>query len=195
MTEYTNIIERAIDFANRRHAGAHRKGTTIPYILHPLEAAAICAYLTKDPEVIAAAVLHDVVEDTGTPVREIRIHFGERVAMLVANESENKREDQAAEDTWEIRKKETIVHLTACTDLDVKRVAFSDKLANLRAIHCDHCALGDKLWERFNQNDPAKIGWYYNSFLTCCSELEKTPAYQEYKCLIEDVFHGNIAAL
>ena len=66
------LLNRAILFAVRAHDGQRRKGGNIPYILHPLEAAAIAATLTEDEEVLAAAVLHDVVEDTGTPLAAIR---------------------------------------------------------------------------------------------------------------------------
>lgn len=91
------LLDKAIVFATREHEGQYRKGTKIPYILHPLEAAAIVGTMTTDDELIAGAVLHDVVEDTETTVEDIRELFGERVAQLVASESENKREDQAAE--------------------------------------------------------------------------------------------------
>ena len=57
-----NIIEKAIQFATKAHEGTCRKGTSLPYILHPLEAGAIAAQIADDPEVIAASVLHDVVE-------------------------------------------------------------------------------------------------------------------------------------
>ena len=52
-----NVIEKAIGFAVKAHAGALRKGTTLPYILHPMEAASIAAQLTDDQEIIAATVL------------------------------------------------------------------------------------------------------------------------------------------
>ena len=78
-----NLVSRAVIFAAAAHDGQVRKGTDIPYIVHPMEAAAIAAGLTNDPEVIAAAVLHDVVEDTGTTKNELEAEFGSRVAELV----------------------------------------------------------------------------------------------------------------
>ena len=67
----TTVLDKAIGFAARAHAGQVRKGTSTPYILHPLEAAAICATVTDDLEVLAAAVLHDVVEDTGISIDQV----------------------------------------------------------------------------------------------------------------------------
>ena len=76
-----NVIEKAIGFAVKAHAGALRKGTNLPYILHPLEAASIAAQMTDDQEIIAATVLHDTVEDTETSAEDIRKEFGARVAI------------------------------------------------------------------------------------------------------------------
>ena len=56
-----NVLDKAIVFATEAHEGQFPKGTQIPYILHPLEAAAIVGKMTTEPEVIAGAVLHDVV--------------------------------------------------------------------------------------------------------------------------------------
>ena len=184
----TTLVTRAVIFAAQAHDGAVRKGTSIPYIVHPMEAAAIAAGLTDDPEVIAAAVLHDTVEDTTTTLDQIEAAFGPRVAELVEAESEDKRENQKAEDTWELRKQETIDHLQQCTDRDVKILALADKLSNLRAIRRDYLAVGDELWDRFHQKDPEKIGWYYRSFVGACAELDGMPAYAEYKELVEKVF-------
>ncbi len=184
----TSLVTKAVAFAAKAHDGQVRKGTDIPYIVHPMEAAAIAAGMTNDQDVIAAAVLHDTMEDAGVSREQIEIEFGPRVAELVAAESENKREDQKAEDTWQIRKNETIEHLRRCTDMDVKILALADKLSNLRAIYRDFCAIGDKLWERFNQNDPAMIGWYYRSFKETCVELDKTTAYAEYVELLDKTF-------
>ena len=90
------LLDDAINFATKAHAGVCRKGKTRPYILHPLEAMNIASTLTEDEEVLAAAVLHDTVEDTDVTKADIRAAFGSRVADLVAAESEDKREDLPA---------------------------------------------------------------------------------------------------
>ncbi len=61
MEKVLTLVDQAIIFAAKAHAGAVRKGSKVPYIVHPIEAAAIVAGMTDDPEVIAAAVLHDVL--------------------------------------------------------------------------------------------------------------------------------------
>ena len=185
-----NLLDKAIIFAVNKHSGALRKGTNIPYIVHPMEVAAIAAGITDDLEVIAAAVLHDTLEDTETTFPELVENFGERVALLVAAESENKREEEKPEDTWKIRKEETIRHLETAED-DVKVIALSDKLANIRAIQRDFENLKDKFWDRFNQKDPASHGWYYRSVgdaLSGSDSIRASSAFREYRKRVEAVF-------
>ena len=100
MQKRGKTLEDAIKFAADAHAGVKRKGKNRAYILHPLEAMIIAASLTEDEEVLAAAVLHDTVEDTAVTKEQLEQTFGSRVANLVAAESENKREDTPAEETW-----------------------------------------------------------------------------------------------
>ena len=181
------VFEKAISFAADAHHGACRKGTSIPYILHPMEAASIVGTMTSDPCILAAAVLHDVVEDTPTTIEHIRCEFGERIADLVAAESENKRENMCAEESWRIRKQETIDRLSTA-GIEAKMIALGDKLSNIRAIKCDFSVLGDRLWERFNVKDPALHGWYYGALAEVLSDLSEYPAWQEYRQLAAEVF-------
>lgn len=181
-------LENAIVFATSAHAGMKRKGKTRPYILHPLEAMTIVATITDDEDVLAAAVLHDTIEDTDTTYADIVREFGSRVADLVAAESEDKREDRPSSETWEIRKRETINELEKA-GRDVQLICLGDKLSNLREIARDHDALGDSLWSRFNQKDKSKHAWYYGSILTILDrEFPGTDAIREYHVLMERVF-------
>ena len=140
-------LEQAIAIALVAHAGQTDKAGA-PYILHPLEAAAIVATMTNDLEIIAAAVLHDTLEDAHISVDEITEKFGQRVADIVNSETENKRKDQSASETWLIRKQETIDHLIREQDLAVKMVALGDKLSNIRAMYRDQLEVGEKLLSR-----------------------------------------------
>ena len=183
-----SILDKAIIFAVQAHSGMVRKGTKSPYILHPLEAAAIVASMTDDEEVIAAAVLHDVLEDTPTTVYQLIEEFGQRVTSLVDAVSENKREDITATETWKLRKQETIVELKNEKFLAVKMIALGDKLSNVRAMYRDYQAIGDELWDRFNQKDKSEHGWYYRSIADATKELSNYPAWKEYAQLVSLVF-------
>ncbi len=174
-----NVIEKAIGFAVKAHAGALRKGTNLPYILHPLEAASIAAQMTDDQEIIAATVLHDTVEDTETSAEDIRKEFGARVASLVSSNTENKRRELPAADTWLIRKQETIEHLKTASRA-VKTVVFADKLSNLRSMVTDYIAEGESFWDRFEMKDPHKHVWYYGAMIESFEELGDSLLHREY---------------
>ena len=77
------LVSEAITFAVKAHDGMRRKKSEAPYILHPMEAAVIVGTMTDDQNLIAAAVLHDVVEDAGITIEEIEEKFGKRVRELV----------------------------------------------------------------------------------------------------------------
>ena len=182
------MLEDAIIFATKAHAGTKRKGKNRPYILHPLEVMTIVGGITDDEDVLAAAVLHDTVEDTDVTREDIERSFGPRIASLVAAESENKREDRPAEETWQVRKQETIDHLQKASR-EVKLICLGDKLANLREIARDYAVLGDALWDRFNQKDKSMHGWYYGSvWRVLRDEFGNLEPIKEYQRLLVSVF-------
>src|SRR5207253_10766941 len=77
-----DLLARAFRFAAKAHAGQYRRSGQ-DFVLHPLGAARLCAELHLDEQTIAAALLHDVVEDTECSIDDIRTEFGEDVARLV----------------------------------------------------------------------------------------------------------------
>lgn len=183
----TEILDRAILFATEAHKGAPRKGTTTPYILHPIEAASIVATMTTDIEIIAATVLHDTIEDNKTiSLEDIEEKFGKRIRDLVEAESEEKEDDEKG--SWEKRKQATIDYLRERATEEEKIIALGDKLSNIRVIYKDYVTIGDELWNRFNQKDKFKHAWYYKWLGEVLKSLSNYPAYQEYCDLANKVF-------
>lgn len=182
------LFERAAVFAAVAHRGTTRKGNRIPYLFHPMEAAAIVSEMTDDQDLIAAAVLHDVVEDTEVTISELQEYFGERIACYVSGESENKRDGLPPESTWILRKQETIDFLKNQADKSAKMLALADKLSNMRSIARDVEIVGDRLWERFHQKEKAMHGWMYRQVADALEELSEYPAWQEYDRLVRKVF-------
>ena len=180
-------MDRATLFAVKAHAGIERRGKGYPYIVHLFEAVEIVATMTKDQELLAAAILHDTVEDTDVTLEELQAEFGDRVAMLVAHESEEKKPELSARESWHARKKAAIERLARAPH-DAKIVALGDKLSNIRAIARDYAVLGDALWDRFNTNDPKEHEWHYRGLADSLRELETTEAYHEFVSLINQVF-------
>lgn len=182
------LVSEAIAFAVKAHDGMRRKKSEAPYILHPMEAAVIVGTMTDDQNLIAAAALHDVVEDANITIDEIEEKFGKRVRELVESETEDKRADLPPESTWRIRKEESLAVLKNTEDIGVLMVWLGDKLANMRAIYRDFKAEGVSMWQRFNQKDPDEQAWYYRSIVKLIERLSDTSAWLEYKALTELVF-------
>lgn len=181
-------VTKAIEFASEAHDGMIRKKDKTPYILHPLEAAVIVGSMTDDKDVICAALLHDVVEDTDITIEKIEESFGSRVRALVESETEDKRADLPPEDTWRIRKEESLEELACCGDRDVMMLWLGDKLSNMRSFYRIWKAEGDSMWQSFNQKDPAQQKWYYSTIAELTSSLKELSAWQEYNELVKIVF-------
>ena len=179
----TSFLDRAIVFAVQAHAGTERRGKGFPYIVHPMEAMAIVATMTSDQELLAAAALHDVVEDTDVTLDEIRDQFGPRVAELVDTESD--RFDAGWD--WFARKEFSLKRLREATP-EEKMVALGDKLSNMRAIARDYAAVGESFWDMFRIKDKSVHSWRYHALLDALSSLSDTYAFQEFEFLVNRVF-------
>ena len=183
----TELMDRAIVFAVKAHHNTERRGKGFPYIIHPLEAVEIVATMTTDQELLAAAALHDTIEDTDVTVEQIRAQFGDRIAELVHSESDEFTEGVSEEDSWHDRKQAAIDRLAAASH-DAKIVALGDKLSNMRAIWRDYQVKGDALWSIFHVKDKASHEWHYRGLAASLSDLSDTFAYREFLRLIDEVF-------
>ena len=176
------MINKAIFFATKAHTGQCRKGTNIPYILHPLEAGIIVSQIKNDENLICAAILHDVIEDTNTSFEMLKEKFNERIADLVVYESEDKSK------SWKERKGYTLEFLAKEKSEDIGIVTLGDKLSNMRDIDRNLQIKGDELWKIFNVKNKNEHRWYYSGIVVCLSYLSKYQEYQEFKSLVNKVF-------
>ncbi len=177
------MFDDAMEFAAKAHEGQFRKGTRRPYIVHPIEVADIVATMTNDEEILCAAVLHDTIEDcSGITWDVLKLRFGERVADMVARESEDKSL------RWEERKGRTIQRLKEAPR-EVQMIALADKLSNMRDIDRDYPVLGENLWSRFRMQSKSALAWYYKGIREALEEaFFGMPAYEEYCALIDKNF-------
>jgi len=185
------LVDKAIIFATNAHKGQYRKNGA-PYICHPLEVFSIICTITDDPVTMICGLLHDVVEDTDYTMDDIRREFGDEVADVLTYETEDKREGTPEEDTWLLRKQETLLGLKECHDVRVKMLWIGDKLSNIRSLHSLYFDEGDKVWNRFHEKDPKLQAWYYLSVLEYTKILAPSPAYREYEKLTHEVFDNYI---
>lgn len=158
MTLFSARFDAALAISARAHADQRRKGTTTPYITHPVSVALYLLQSGRGEDLAIAGLLHDVVEDTGIGLEVIRLEFGDHVAAMVAAVTEHKSED-GVERPWEVRKREALDHL-AGAPADVLALKAADALHNVSttivALHRD----GDSVWSRFKRG-PRETLWYY----------------------------------
>ena len=186
-----NLLEEAIIYSTVMYQGKVRKLGGSPFILHPLEVAQILSTMTDDMEVIAAGVLHDIIEDTDGTLPEIRKRFGDRVAMLVDSETENDYPDEDRTATWKKRKDESLENLRRSTDIGVKMLWLADKLSNMRSLAGSYGELGEKVWDQLHQKDPSVHRWYYRTVAEYVEmDLNKTGSYKEYIDRINYIWPG-----
>ena len=140
------LVEAAVQFAERAHARQRRESDAAPFLLHPLEVAALLAGRGHDDEVVAAGVLHDVVEKTDATPGEVRERFGDRTADLVATVTE----DPAIADY--LARKAALREQVEGAGPDALAVYAADKLAKSRELRAqaarDQAALDEPGLER-----------------------------------------------
>ncbi|MCA0171449.1 HD domain-containing protein [Bacillus sp. RAR_GA_16] len=180
------MIEKAVSFSAVAHDGQYRKGLSLPYFSHPVTVGFYLLEAGASEEVIAAGILHDVVEDTATTYEMVKKEFGQVIADLVIGCSEP---DKSL--SWEERKTHTINALRRAS-FPVKQIACADKLHNLTTIKSDYEKEGEQVWVRFNRGKE-KQRWYYESVYTSLvanlSDAESSfSLFSKLKNLIDAVF-------
>ncbi len=127
-----DLLARAFAFAAAAHEGQQRRSGE-DFIHHPWGAAKICAELHLDEQTIAAALLHDVVEDTGTDIKEVRAEFGDEIAQLVEGVTKLTRiQFQSREQAEAENYRKMIVAMAQ--DVRVILIKLADRLHNMRTI-------------------------------------------------------------
>jgi (p)ppGpp synthase/HD superfamily hydrolase len=177
-------LYEALAFAVEAHGRVRqaRKGTSFPYVIHPLRVGEILYRHGCDEDVIRAGLLHDTIEDAQVTRDELAARFGERVAELVVGASEP---DRSA--PWRERKQHTIEHVRTAPG-DVVEVLAADKLDNVRSIRESLAERGDETWKLFNAGE-ADQRWYYRELARAF--LERDPDDELFRTLaveVESVF-------
>jgi len=190
-------ISRAVSFAARAHKDEFRKGSSVPYIVHPLDVLSVLLKNGASEDLAIAGVLHDVLEDTPVTREDIRKNFGGTVVRLVEAASESEKltrgipNDQKKK-TWKLRKTERI-EKTKNSGRELRLLFCADKLANIRDLICDVREEGDGVWSKFNASREDEE-WYYREMASALisgqekSSIAGTSAYVELVDCIRQVF-------
>src|SRR5690625_2829110 len=176
--------QQARDFAENAHKGQYRKNAHIPYITHPIRVAARLESIDVSDELICAAYLHDVVEDTPYEIEDIINQFGASVARLVAAHTEDKSK------SWQERKQHTI-NVIRDAEKEVKYLIVADRLDNLLDLEKDLQQIGEHVWDNFNA--PYEKQQWYNEEIAkhmyTGLEKEEIPTFfNEFEQAIKRVF-------
>jgi (p)ppGpp synthase/HD superfamily hydrolase len=186
---YSESLDRALIVAALAHQGQYRKGTHIPYVMHPFHVALLLDRHGFSEPVVIAGVLHDVLEDIDPhdlSIREsfeatfalapsasdaasfrdelrrfLRESFGDQVLDMVEAVTEKKADDAGVKRSWRVRKDEQLAHAPQM-DLGAIAVKAADALHNAVSIVRDVRANGRAALDRFNAL-PEETLWYYGS--------------------------------
>jgi (p)ppGpp synthase/HD superfamily hydrolase len=154
---HPDIVERALRVAVRQHAGQLRKGDGEPFITHPVAVALICARAGLSAETIAAALLHDVLEDTRMTGKELASDLGEggeEIARIVQDVTK-----AGGRLSWEEKSRRYLEHLRTAP-LEALAVSAADKIHNLYALVLVYERDGDEVRARFNSTLEQRVRTY-----------------------------------
>jgi len=173
-------IHNAIIFAAQMHKNQVRKGTDIPYIVHPMEVMYILTKNNCDKDVIIAGILHDVLEDTSATPDDVRKLFGAHVLSLVMSET------QDTEKPWKERRQNALLKIQS-DSMEAQQVCCADKLSNIKSIYADKLAIGDAVFNRFNA-PKSDVQWYYQSMVAALDKIDCYKMKHELKEFVKKVF-------
>jgi (p)ppGpp synthase/HD superfamily hydrolase len=160
---FSPLVERALRVASDAHRDQTRKASDVPYVSHLAGVALIlCRAGFTDENVLAAALLHDAIEDTDYTPDALAAGFPPDVVAWVAATTERKTDEESARRPWEDRKREHLSHVAAAP-LEARAIVLADKLHNLGSMLYD-LAAGEPLWDRFNA-PRERVLWYHREMI------------------------------
>jgi len=173
------LLEKAYRLMLRAHGQQVRKTDGSPYIIHPLKVAKKLARQNFSDEVISAAMVHDVLEDTKVSAEELKQELGNKILQIILPLSEDKSLD------WEERKEKYIEDVKNSSD-ETKAVSIADKIHNLEDLLSTHQNMGPGIWNKFNRPKDKKI-WFEREMLKAFRKSWNHPMISEYENLLKQV--------
>ena len=168
-------LPTALAIALDAHKTQIRKGTSIPYISHPMAVASIALEFGATEDQAIAALLHDAIEDGGASyAHSIEALFGTYVLTLVQDCTDGIPDQSGEKALWIDRKTAYLEHLQEASD-EVLLVSCSDKLHNARAIVSDLITEGPSVFNRFSATTEQTL-WYYRQLATIFTNRKTPPA-------------------
>lgn len=174
-----NIIEKAVRVSVAAHKDQTRKGDDLPYIIHPFMVAIKLAKYNFPDTVIAAALTHDVLEDTEYPEDKLKSELGAEVLEIIKSVT---HDDSLP---WEEKKKKYVETVRAGS-VGAKAVSVADKIHNLESLLLAYSEQGPELWKKFNRDKEQKM-WFESEVLKMLKATWRHPLIREYEKLLEQM--------
>ncbi|HET6632611.1 MAG TPA: HD domain-containing protein [Rhodanobacteraceae bacterium] len=180
----TDRLAAALAMAHEAHRTQKRKGTSIPYIAHPMAVASLVLEYGGGEDQAIAGLLHDTIEDGGEDyAARIADAFGPAVLAMVSDCTDGTAESKAAATTpaakqvnWKVRKLAYMQHLRAQPPATPSLlVSACDKLHNARSVLGDFRRLGDAVFDRFTGARDGTL-WYYAELAAIYESKQVAPA-------------------
>jgi len=172
-----NLIEKATRIAVMAHQNQTRKGDNLPYIIHPFMVAMKLLKYGFSEETVAAALVHDVLEDTDFPEKELEKQLGNKILKIVKSVTN----DETL--VWEEKKKKYIETVRKGS-IESKAVAVADKIHNLESLLAAYEQQGPKIWQKFNRGKEQKV-WFEKEMLKMLKETWQHPLIDEYEAFLK----------
>jgi (p)ppGpp synthase/HD superfamily hydrolase len=172
-----SVVERAARMAAIAHRDQIRKDGNIPYVVHPFMVARILTQHNFPDAVVAAGLVHDVLEDTEITIEQLRVDLGDEVATIVASVTNN------SSLSWK-EKKMAYIESVRKGSSGAKAVATADKIHNAESLLAAHAIHGETLWSRFNTGKEEKM-WFEEAMLEMLKETWEHPLVAEYEVLVQ----------
>jgi len=171
-----NLVEKALRIALLAHKNQVRKGDGTPYIVHPIMVALKLAKYSFPDEVVAAALVHDVLEDTDFSQGKLEEELGKEVLDIVLSVTND------ASLSWEEKKKKYVETVRNGSD-GAKAVSLADKIHNLESLLLAYKEQGPSLWSKFHRGKEQMI-WFESEVLKMLKETWRHPMIDEYERLL-----------
>ncbi len=173
------LIEKALLIALSAHEGQVRKDDNSQYVAHPIMVALKLVKHGFSESVIAAALAHDVLEDTSFDKELLRKELGEEVFEIIIAVTEDKNA------SWEERKRKYILSVREGSE-SAKAVSVADKIHNLESFLSAYAYKGPALWKKFSRGKEKKV-WFDEEMLNMFKETWTHPLVDEYDFLVKEL--------
>lgn len=181
--DYIELLDYSIYFATKAHNGQKRKSDKdVDMIFHPFTVGMMLQKVNANENTVIAGILHDIVEDTKYTLEDIKSKFGQEIADIVSEVTENKKLE------WKERKIEAINKIKTAS-IEGKLVESADKINNLECLYALYKEEGEKVWNSFNKPKEEQKWYYVNMYEAVVLNTNGTnELFNRYKKILNKLF-------